>query len=139
MINNFQIQNQEQYILNQTLTYFKIKDSTIASLLTVALIPRSRIQELMIPNLKSLQMPIKRKLLQTLCLNSNKVEGIQIHFSSDNQIYKILPLKILEIIIHKFKENQNCKLKLQASIHKAISFKLRNNCQPIFLLIWKII
>lgn len=139
MINNFQIQNQEQYILNRTLTYFKIKDSTIVSLLTVVLILLLRIQELMIPNLKSLQMPIKHKLLRILCLNSNKVEGIQIHFSSDNQIYKIHPLKILEIIIHKFKENQNCKLKLLASIHKLISFKLRNNCQPIFLLIWKII
>ena len=139
MINNFQIQNQEQYILNRTLTYFKIKDSTIANLLTVVLILLSRIQELMIPNLKSLQMPIKHKLLRILCLNSNKVEGIRIHFSSDNQIYKIHPLKILEIIIHKFKENQNCKSKLQASILRAISFKLRNNCQPIFLLIWKII
>ncbi len=139
MINNFQIQNQEQYILNRTLTYFKIKDSTIVSLLTVVLILPSRIQELMIPNLKSLQMPIKHKLLRILCLNSNKVEGIRIHFSSDNQIYKIHPLKILEIIIHKFNENQNCKLKLQASILRAISFILRNNCQPIFLLIWKII
>jgi len=80
----------------------------------VVLAPLLRIQELMIHNLKLLQMPIKHKSLQTLYLNSNKAEEILIHFSLDNQTYKIHPLKILVIITHKSKENQNCKLKLQA-------------------------